>query len=234
MSRNGEIYVIGDVHRDFGPLNKFRNDKQPAILLACGDFGFWPSYVSKQERRRREPLVPKMHETKLYWCDGNHEDHDALKALTDNEVYPNVFYMKRGSTLELPDGRVVLFMGGAESHDKEWRVAEERAGGEKTWFAEERITEQDLADLPDRMIDIVISHAAPREFEVWGGGHDMTQPDPTRLALSSVLHRYKEDLSLWFFAHYHARVLGAYQGVKYFGLNMLGCTSWWMRLPAAP
>ena len=63
-------------------------------------------------------------------------------------------------------------MGGAESHDKEWRVGQERAGGDKIWFAEERITEQDLRNLPDRQIDIIVSHAAPREFGVWGGGHE--------------------------------------------------------------
>jgi hypothetical protein len=106
------------------------------------------------------------------------------------------------------------------------RRAGERAGGDKIWFAEERITEQNLIDLPDRRIDIVVSHAAPREFDVWGGGHDMLQNDPSRLALSYVLHRYKEHRPLWFFGHYHARIVGEYQGVKYFGLNMIGCSDW--------
>lgn len=144
-----------------------------------------------------------------------------------------MFYMKRGSTLELQDGRMVLFMGGAESHDKDWRVEQERAGGDKIWFAEERVGQQDIMDLPDCQIDIVISHAAPREFEVWGGGHDMLQPDPSRMALSAVLHRYKEHLSSWFFGHYHDRVAGEYHGIKYYGLNMAGCPDWWMKLPDA-
>ncbi len=224
---------MGDVHGDFGRLNTFVNHKRPSLILQCGDFGYWPRHVSRREKRRRELIVPKMHGSKLAWCAGNHEDYDSLKMLEDNEVYPNVFYMKRGSTLELPDGRVVLFMGGAESHDKEWRVAQERDGGEKVWFAEERITEQDVANLPDCHVDIVISHAAPREFEVWGHGHDMLQHDPSRMALSAVLHRYKNSVSLWFFGHYHARLVGSYQNVRYFGLTMAGSSDWWMRLPDA-
>jgi len=51
------------------------------------------------------------------------------------------------------------------------------------------------------------------------------------LALSVVLHRYKQYNPLWFFSHYHARVVGEYQSVKYFGLNKIGDTDWWMPLP---
>ena len=69
----------------------------------------------------------------------------ALGQRNNDELWPQVIYKRRGSTLELPDGQVVLFMGGAESTDREWRVEQERAGGEKLLFAEERITEIALA-----------------------------------------------------------------------------------------
>ena len=92
MRPEGLTYIIRDVHGDFGRLNTFRNHKQPEAVLACGDFGFWPDYVSKREKKSGKPLVPKMHETKLYFCDGNHEDHWALRKLEDNEVYPSVLY----------------------------------------------------------------------------------------------------------------------------------------------
>jgi len=233
MGYRGKILVMGDVHADFGRLNTFVNHKRPDLILQCGDFGYWPRYTTKRERKGKTRLLPKMHETRLYWCDGNHEDFEALRERKNDEVYPNVFYMPRGSTLELPDGRRVLFIGGGESHDKAWRVEQERAGGDKIWFAEERITPDDLARLPDQPIDIVVTHVAPREFTVWGGGHDMLQPDPSRLALSAALHKYKDRLSLWFFGHYHARIVGDYHGVRYFGLNMAGRSDWWIELPAA-
>ena len=99
-----------------------------------------------------------------------------------------------------------------------------------TWFARERITIDDVRNLPEEKIDIIVSHCAPREFDVFGGGYDMLQRDDSRMALSAVLHRYKESLSHWFFGHYHARVRGEYHGVKYYGLNMSGCSDWWIRL----
>jgi predicted phosphodiesterase len=226
-----DIVVMGDIHGEFGKLNTWVNYKRPSVILQCGDFGYWPRYKSKRERKRGKPLVPKMHNTKLYWCDGNHEDFWGIQERQTDEVFPNVFYMPRGSILTLPDKRKVLFVGGAESDDKDWRVEQEAAGGDKIWFAEERISQNDISSLPDISVDVIISHAAPREFSVWGGEHDMIHPDPSRLALSAILHRYKEHRPLWFFGHYHARITGEYQGVKYFGLNMIGCTDWWMRLP---
>ena len=231
MSTPGRVCVMGDVHGEFGRLNNWVNHRRPKIVLQCGDFGYWPKLRTEKRRRRKGPKLPKMHETKLYWCDGNHEEFDSLNELTNNEVYPNVFWMKRGATLDLPDGRKVLFMGGAESTDREWRLAEEAATGKKLWFPKERIQEDEVRALPEVDVDIVVSHAAPREFEVWGEGHDMREPDPTRLALSAVWTRYQP--RLWFFGHYHARVRGNYHGTEYFGLNMAGCSDWWMDLPDA-
>lgn len=226
-----DIVVMGDIHGEFGKLNAWLNRRRPAIVLQCGDFGYWPNNVSKRERKRGKPLVPKLQDTKVYWCDGNHEDFWAIRDRERDELFPNAFYMRRGTTLKLPDGRVVLFIGGAESHDKEWRVEQEAAGGEKIWFAEERISEEVLAALPPTHIDVIVTHAAPREFEIWGGGYDMIRRDTSRLVLSAVLHRYKEQKPLWFFGHYHARITGSYSGVQYRGLDMIGCTDWWVPLP---
>ena len=45
--------------------------------------------------------------------------------------------------LGLPDGRIVLFMGGADSIDKKYR----KIGFD--WFPEELITQKDIYELPD-------------------------------------------------------------------------------------
>ena len=51
--------------------------------------------------------------------------------------------------MALPDGRTVLFMGGALSVDKAWRTPG------YDWFPEESITTGDLDRLPDVHVDIV-------------------------------------------------------------------------------
>jgi metallophosphoesterase superfamily enzyme len=86
MKPDDSIVVIGDIHGEFGKLNTLVSYKRPEIILQVGDFGYWPKHISKRERKRGTPLLPKMHDTKLYWVDGNHEDFDSLMERGDNEI----------------------------------------------------------------------------------------------------------------------------------------------------
>ena len=209
--------VVGDVHGSWGALNNLINSKKPNIILQCGDFGFWPSL---------HPIGPKdikNKDCKIFWCDGNHEDHWALGKLKNNEVAPNVFYMKRGSTLTLPDGRTVLFMGGAESVDRKWRTI----GFD--WFPDEIIKPRELDFLPDTTVDIVISHTCPLSFDM--DSFVITKDkliDPSRHALSYVLHCYKP--KLWYFGHFHKWGKGKFEGCEWTALSMPGEIGWWTKL----
>ena len=178
--------------------------------------------------------------SKIYFCPGNHEDWEdlELKATSDNpvqvEVMPAVFYMPRCSTLKLPDGRVILFMGGATSTDKEYRTYR------YDWFPEESIKQKDIYNLPDVDIDIVVSHTSPQEFKrgLFNKSTDYRQRDPYWLekfsdpschALSHVLRRYKP--SLWFFGHYHVVRTSMWLKTRWFALNKVNSTGWWVNLP---
>jgi len=188
------IHIVGDVHGEFGRLNCWINKKRPDIILQCGDFGYWPNWPAKKRRSRKPEPTPKLKNGKLYFCDGNHEDHWSLKALDDTEVFPNTFYTPRGSTLKLPDGRTVLFMGGADSIDKDIRTLGH------DWFPDEIISESDIHSLPDQKIDIVISHTCPREFEIPYLDEGKCQ-DPSRMVLSYILFKYRP--KEWYFGHWH-------------------------------
>jgi hypothetical protein len=208
------IFVVGDIHAEWGHLNSLINERNPEIILQCGDFGFWPNYY---------PMRIKNGDCRIYWCDGNHEDHWALKDLTNNEVAPNVFYMKRGSTLTLPDGRIVLFMGGADSIDKGYRTMG------IDWFPEEVISWSDVKDLPEIKIDIVISHTCPLQFNVDDVRHKHEKlEDPSRHGLSYILNKYKPDL--WYFGHWHYWRKGKFENCEWTRLSMPGRTGWWEKL----
>lgn len=213
--------VIGDVHGDFGTLNMLISKKQPKIILQVGDFGYWPhlntfrlDYFGNQ--KREEKKIPKTGMSKIYFAAGNHEDHWELNKLTSNEIWENVFYMKKGSLFVLPDGRNVLFMGGANSVDKESRTVG------IDWFPEENITWEDINNIPkDAKIDIVISHTCPNEFDI-----NCYDRDSNRDALSYILNTYKP--SLWYFGHWHMYKTGFTNGCRWTVLNhSFSCDKWW-------
>lgn len=231
-----KIMVLGDVHGDWSALNKLLNRKLPDIVLQCGDFGYWPNFVPeasyfdikllRRVRRRACNIGPRVNKgCKLMWCDGNHEDHWSLKQRKTDELWPGVVYMPRGTVTKLPDGRKVMFVGGATSVDKDTR----KLGVD--WFPEEVISMSDYASFPpSHKVDIVISHTCPTQFAMRDGYHDN---DCSRTALSSVLEYYRPDR--WYFGHWHSNKRGRYVdfGVdcEWQALNMNGRTGWWKWLP---
>src|SRR4051794_30179883 len=109
------LVFIGDIHGDFLPLNAIQNKflDPNTIFVQVGDFGYWPQLAGKWERGRTGRPV--------YFIDGNHDYLPTLRKLdTITEVWPDAFYIPRGSVLTL-DGKKIAFMGGAGSVDKAWR-----------------------------------------------------------------------------------------------------------------
>jgi len=208
------ILVVGDIHGKFRYLNDLINRKNPSMILQVGDFGYWPKFKNNKEIKNKN--------TTIYFCDGNHEDHDSLKSLKDNEIQKNVFYMKRGSTLKLPDGRTVLFIGGAFSHDWEWREPG------VSWFPfDEIVSEDDVNNTPDVDIDIIISHTAPKEFYL--PIYSVHIEDPSREALSVLLKKYQP--KWWYFGHFHEYLNGFDCGCRWTGLSYPESGfRWWVGL----
>ena len=230
MKQNDDILVMGDVHYDFASLNSFVNIKKPKMILQVGDFGYWPRFTPPPRNRNypKKPLVPKAGDTKIYFCEGNHDDIEELWKLENNEVYPNVFYMKRGSIMTLDDGRNVLFMGGGLSIDRESRIL---GGGDNGWFHEEILTQQDVMSIPlDTKIDIVISHTCPEEFEMPYVVHQSGKyKDFSRTALSYVLETFRP--SLWHFGHWHVMLTGYDHGCRWYCMNRENNgAGWWLPL----
>jgi len=215
------IMVIGDLHMEFGRLNDLINKKKPDMILACGDFGYWPNISWGAPLSNIHLQGTK----KILWCDGNHEDHWALRDRTTDELAPRIIYMPRGSTYTLEDGRTIMFMGGADSIDKQWR----KIGID--WFSEELITQKDLQNLPDKKVDIFITHTCASDFVYklirYYPGKIM---EPSNYALSELWKIYKPDL--WFFGHFHKYLEGNLFDTKWYALSAPGFgDKWWMWLP---
>jgi len=221
------IIIAGDIHGEFWALNNLINKHQNIkLIIQCGDFGWWPRCTLDNWSKRENGKL-KNHDVKIVWAPGNHEDFEDLKKYDDiAEVLPNVFYMPRGSVMELPDKRKVLFIGGGLSIDRSLRVHRDPNFG---WFEEETISQKDIEDLPDEKIDIVISHTAPEAFPLKDWHKNHFPIDPSRKALDFVLEKYEPDL--WFFGHMHHYFEGYTYGCKWVGLSSVGFDGrWWVKL----
>lgn len=239
------IMVLGDTHGVWHPVNQLINRRRPQMILQCGDFGYFPHMHQDTEANmagcvRQKPwdqfgLKNKDHygnyNIKVYWCDGNHENHDALNKLTDERVptpvpnFSDVYYCPRGSHLTLPDGRTVLFIGGGHSIDREWRTEG------LDWWKNEVIGQDDVDALPDIDVDIIISHTCPRYFfdgmkmEMFLGKHT----DPSCVALNIAFDKYKP--KHWYFGHFHKWRGGTHDGCDWTALAMTHMDGWWDWLP---
>ena len=227
------IIVAGDFHGHFGPVNTMIAKQNPSMILQCGDFGWWPRVHGKQFQSGSGKYIPwdqyslKNKDTKIFWCPGNHEDWESLNGIDsdNNEVMKNVYYMERGTILELLDHRKCLFIGGGLSIDRKSRIERSPAFG---WFHEETISQKDIEELPDEEIDIIISHTGPNEFEI-DDYHADYEHDPSRDALSYVLNKYQP--KLWYFGHMHKFQTGKYKDCKWYCLSATGFSDrWWIPL----
>ena len=202
--------AVGDIHGDFTPLVSLIKNNKDAILLQCGDFGWWKPL---RNRILDVDRICKENNVIIHWCEGNHEDHPFIKK--NDMVTPNIIHQPRGSTITLPDGRVVLFIGGADSIDKKYRTAG------YDWFPEdENITINDIRNLPDIDVDVIISHTAPEYFDLmlpktghFAGTDLSTYKDNNCILLNLVFDKYKP--KEWYFGHFHKYDEGEYNNCEW-------------------
>lgn len=218
-----DTLVVGDVHGDWNALNRVLEVHKPAVALIVGDMGFFP-LLGMDPRSGVHTALASGQKVEVRFCDGNHEDHGALERLSSGpprascEIAENLFYQPRGSTCTLPDGRTVLFVGGAKSVDRRARVED------VTWFPQEVLKGEDL---PEALYpaDVVVSHTAPRIFSLqkllglcevpfWWD----VSPDPSEVILDDVLARVAPPV--WVCGHWHAPYTARISGTT---LHVLDC-----------
>jgi hypothetical protein len=172
-----KIGLLGDVHGDTEHLlTASRTFWRRGIdtLIQLGDFGFvWRKGENAQRALNKISRRLDAHGQTIYFVDGNHEDFDLLYAGFPvngdglRRLRHNIIHMPRGyRTTLLPHdsgwpgnviwpGKALAVLGGANSIDRHLRT-------ENTdWWAEESITEADLAKLGSDHADVLLGHDAP-------------------------------------------------------------------------
>ena len=80
-----KILVVGDLHNQFNDLNALINKKLPDIVICCGDFGYWPNWKGSQKLSEIKPQGAK-----IYWIDGNHDDHWSIRDRQTDELEKDI------------------------------------------------------------------------------------------------------------------------------------------------
>ena len=148
------VVLLGDIHgitKVLGAVDKMQSASGSTVVagIQVGDLGWY---------KDTNPLFHTL-DLKLpwYWIDGNHEDFSLLKYTKVTEVAPNLFYVPRGTVMEV-GGIKIGFLGGAASVDKQTRL---RLGWH--WSEDELITDEDIAKFDGvESVDMLITHCPPQ------------------------------------------------------------------------
>ena len=206
------IFITGDVHGEYD-LRKFGKDEFPAqsgltrkdYMIICGDFGFlWDE--SRTERYWLKWLERKPWTT--LWIDGNHENYSLLgryriedwKGGKIQKITDSIYHLCRGSVFTIDDKKIFAF-GGAESHDKQFRIPGISYWPQEMPSLREMTLGAENLEENDWKVDIVISHSLPtfilKELEMT----DIYQPNRLTDYFQKINHSL--DFDLWFSGHYH-------------------------------
>ncbi|MCR5542227.1 MAG: metallophosphatase family protein [Ruminococcus sp.] len=210
------ILVTGDIHgcTDIGKLSAKANPAQKLMtkedfLIIAGDFGLvWNNDAEDLWWRKWLDMKPY---TTLF-IDGNHENFDLLETFEEVEycggkahrIGNSIYHLKRGEMFEL-QGKKFFTMGGAESHDKEFRELGTSIWDQELPSDEEYAHALDTLEKNDWKTDYVLTHCAPSSIQ-----HEIAvklglkneYPDNKLNAFLEEIGK-KIDYKAWFSGHYH-------------------------------
>ena len=204
------IYITGDTHRDFSRLNNLEISEDDMLIVlgdACINF-----FLNDEDVNLKRYL--NSFKLKLFCIRGNHEERPENistykevdmfggKVYIEDE-FPNLIFAKDGETYNI-DGKSFLVIGGANSVDKEYRIAH---GIE--WFKDEQLTSDEkskiLEKVKEKHFDIVLSHTCPYKYEpreVFISGIDQSKVDKSMEYFLDEIEK-NIDYDKWYCGHYH-------------------------------
>ena len=207
MSR---VFVTGDLHSHID-MHKLSTEAFPEqreltkddYVIICGDFGcVWDG--GKTDKYMQNWLSDKTFTT--LFVSGNHENHPLLNSYPVeiwnggkvHHIAPSVIHLMSGQVFTI-NGVKCFTMGGAASHDKQFR----KEG--VSWWPEEMPTDAEYDEALENLghndwkVNFVFTHCAPDSIQSQLA--DWYEHDK----LTNFLEIVRQDLiyDYWFFGHYH-------------------------------
>lgn len=207
------VYITGDTHGDYdiAKIDLWEDKVGPTAadtLIICGDWGaIWGRYDGGVDNSMVEYWAKKPYT--VAFCDGNHENHEALEALPTRswcggevgDVAPNIVHLRRGQVYTL-ENSTYWVMGGGESIDKAYRTMG------VSWWPREMPTYTECKKAWEALkaqnfeVDYIVSHDCPYSlyeemYGEWG--------EKTKNSLNAFLDEVAEcaKFKRWYFGHHH-------------------------------
>lgn len=219
------ILLLGDVHGNtaflehaFAAAGRHGCD----AIIQLGDLGYWDHTKAGREFLDRAQSSAKLCDIPLLFVDGNHENHEMLGVLIDEDrvdrdgiawVRPDVGWLTRGARWEWGDVRFGA-LGGAASVDRDRRVQG------WSWWAEEVCTDSDAALLGIDPLDVLVTHDAPLSVALKGRAdvhkEDLERCTASRGVLDRAVRRLRPTLVVH--GHWHQRHTTESLGARIEGL----------------
>lgn len=216
------MYLLSDIHGESAALYRwiFHSDEKYCIQL--GDFGFiFSDKESLVEENVLDMLQLDLVETDkiLFTILGNHECWPRYMKMKTVEVFgakcwevrPRIFVIQKGEVLRIED-KTFLCIGGANSHDVEWRLQYKKTYGIDIWWPEEQIEVEDidnaLHNCPDKKVDYVLTHTPPGDvtYKIFNS----TYLSESELQLDKIYCNF--DFIHWYCGHLHLHDESSYFG----------------------
>lgn len=158
------IFLCGDTHStiDIAKLNNFTGTENDYLII-LGDVGIAWDVLNKDllEWYNSKPWT-------TLFIEGNHDNSDLLNTYPVeiwnggkvHRISDKIIHLMRGQVFTI-EGKTFFTMGGAASHDKEYRIEGE------SWWASEMPTRAEMNEGMDNLeavgnkVDYILSHCAP-------------------------------------------------------------------------
>lgn len=211
------VWVAGDTHGDAEDfrniISQIENPKPEDYIIIAGDAGLeYGNFIMGSCKKVMKKFPGKWiimrgnHDTR-YWRE--YPDWPITKdgQFKYQEKYPNILYVRDGGQLSRVDGYDILFIPGAYSIDKEYRLS-------KGWpyEPEEQLTQTELINLAllaeNFHIDFIIGHTYPFSIEkylqyLFINGIKQSEVDKTmEHAIDNILSK-NNTWKHYFFGHMH-------------------------------
>lgn len=224
------IYITGDIHGEMD-IKKLSNKNWEVgkdlskndYVIILGDFGL-PFFTTDTTNERLDSQeLRSARKSYLYWIkwlserpytilwiDGNHDNHPYWNEQPTTEwsggkvnIHPlaeNVIHLKRGEYYNI-DGKTFWVMGGAASHDKEYRTP-----GFSWWETEipsfsEMNYGIDNLQMHNNKVDYILTHTMPRDLMTQILHVVYKDVDPTGSYLNEIYRN--TEFKYWFCGHFH-------------------------------